>query len=406
MAHQHVLTSSFVPEVPLSVDSSQQPAEVPAEQMIYRLSGFFSQYLHCDPDLLPVLCLWTLHTHCLKAAHVTPYLNICSTEKQSGKTLCLELLSLVCANPWYATGITPGALTCKLVNSQPTALLDECQTIFSVSDTRVRGLLIAGSKPGGLYEFMQKGMASPSVVEVFCPKAFAGMRILPPAMDDRCIPVPLRALPGHIHLKRFMLAQAREEAAPLLAWLKQWSSDKLSQLRSIAPYTRSQMPPELNPRQQDLVEPLLHIAGLIGGPIPKDLHFALVKCFRQHSARGCFVQLLSDIRAAFDHERSRAISSISLLKFLNSVKSRPWSTWHDGDPMTPIDLARILRPRGISSKNIRDCGSVYKGYVVGDFRALWQHHLGSEQTQQEELQAATALQSATVSRSIYKGCNR
>src|SRR5436305_8933 len=70
--------------------SFHQPTDVPAEEMIYRLAGFFSQYLRCASELLPVLSLWTLHTHCITAADATPYLNICSTEKQSGKTLCLE----------------------------------------------------------------------------------------------------------------------------------------------------------------------------------------------------------------------------------------------------------------------------------------------------------------------------
>src|SRR5689334_9749801 len=100
MAHQAAIMPPPLPEVLPSPGSSQQSAEVSAaevrsEEMIHRLASFFSQYLHCEPDLLPVLCLWTLHTHCLKAANATPYLNICSTERQSGKTLCLELLGLV-----------------------------------------------------------------------------------------------------------------------------------------------------------------------------------------------------------------------------------------------------------------------------------------------------------------------
>ena len=82
MAHQHAFTLAAVPEIlpalnghPTS-DSSQQPADVPAEEMMRRLAGFFSQYLRCDPELLPVLCLWTLHTHCLAAADTTLYLNL------------------------------------------------------------------------------------------------------------------------------------------------------------------------------------------------------------------------------------------------------------------------------------------------------------------------------------------
>src|SRR5947209_15679215 len=71
-----------------------EPAEIPAHQMIYRLARFFRQYLHCTAEQLAVLSLWTVHTHCFSAARTTPYLNICSTEKQSVKAsawICLVL---------------------------------------------------------------------------------------------------------------------------------------------------------------------------------------------------------------------------------------------------------------------------------------------------------------------------
>ena len=44
--------------------------------------------------------------------------------------------------------------------------------------------------------------------------------------------------------------------------------------------------------------------------------------------------------------------------------------------MTPIDLARILRPYGIGPEAIRTKPYlVYKGYRAGDFKTLWQRHL-------------------------------
>ena len=51
MAHQHAFTLAAVPEIlpalnghPTS-DSSQQPADVPAEEMMRRLAGFFGKRL-------------------------------------------------------------------------------------------------------------------------------------------------------------------------------------------------------------------------------------------------------------------------------------------------------------------------------------------------------------------------
>jgi hypothetical protein len=127
----------------------EAPESAPPEEMLGRLARFFQQYLHCTPQQRTVLSLWTLHTHCFSAARVTPYLNVGSLEKQSGKSLCLQLLGLVCANPWYATGISAGALLRKIENARPTVLLDECQTIFGSSDKKVRGVLVSGCQRGG-----------------------------------------------------------------------------------------------------------------------------------------------------------------------------------------------------------------------------------------------------------------
>src|SRR5436189_4162443 len=162
---------------PAFSSQSVSPQIETADQMLYCLARFFNQYLSCEPEQVAVLSVWTLHTYCFSAARTTPYLNICSHEKQSGKTLCLELLSLLCAGSWYATGITPAALTKKIMKSRPAVLLDECQTIFGSSDKQVRGLLVSGAKSSGIYE-------GASAVNVFCPKAFAGMPIMPPALDD------------------------------------------------------------------------------------------------------------------------------------------------------------------------------------------------------------------------------
>src|SRR5947209_7468738 len=100
----------------------ETPAPAPTPDMLDRLEQFFRHYLHCTPDQRIVLQLWALHTHCFAAAGATPYLFIHSPEKQSGKTLCLQLLNLLCAGPWLAAAVTPAILAAKTTAERPTVL--------------------------------------------------------------------------------------------------------------------------------------------------------------------------------------------------------------------------------------------------------------------------------------------
>ena len=362
---------------------------VPADQMLYRLARFFRQYLHCTPEQLAVLSLWTVHTHCIAAAHATPYLNIGSVQKQSGRTLCLRLLSLVCANPWYVSGPRAGVLIRKVATERPTVLLDECQAVFAASERRIRGLMVSGSQRGAPYEL------SSGPADVFCPKAFAGMRILPPAIADRSIPLVLGAAPPDGTISRFTVEKAREEAAPLVQWLKDWSAENLSALAKLEPLRHAQMPSQLNSRQQDCIEPLLHIAGAIGGQVPEQARYSLIKLFERDSEHGCFVRLLQDIEAIFRKQGTRNVPTSVLLHGLNSMKDRPWSRWDNGSPMNPRDLAGILRPLGIVPQTIRITSAVtVKGYVSRDFVPVWEHHHNTHDAAAES--KAGAVTSGTI----------
>src|SRR6267154_2644927 len=75
------------------------------------ISSFLSNYLACDPHQLTVLTLWVIYTWCFEHFFTAAYLEIRSPEPQSGKTLCLELLEMLCDSPWMATGADPRTIT-------------------------------------------------------------------------------------------------------------------------------------------------------------------------------------------------------------------------------------------------------------------------------------------------------
>src|SRR5262249_25468682 len=73
--------------------------------------------------------LWIAHTHALAAFDVTPYLNIRSPEKQTGKTRLLEVLHELVPRPWLAIQPSDAILFRKIHKTKPTLLLDETDTI-------------------------------------------------------------------------------------------------------------------------------------------------------------------------------------------------------------------------------------------------------------------------------------
>ena len=79
---------------------TDQTAKPNGLDLINQVVNFYRQYLDCSSEQLDLLALWTMHTHIIPAAPFSPALNICSRKKQSGKTLCLQLLSLLCDQPW------------------------------------------------------------------------------------------------------------------------------------------------------------------------------------------------------------------------------------------------------------------------------------------------------------------
>ena len=159
----------------------------------------------------------------------------------------------------------------------------------------------------------------------------------------------------------------------------QWAEDNSAPLGKIAPYEEDQFPPELSSRQQDIAEPLLHIADLIGGQWPQRARQALVNVFALAAFEDFYSsrQILSDLREAFAEKGNPGwISTADLLAFLHIMDDRPWDEWSKDKPMKPKAMARLLEPFAIRPRNHRTGpDTVVKGYYLEDFQKSWTRHL-------------------------------
>jgi hypothetical protein len=87
------------------------------------------------------------------------------------------------------------------------------------------------------------------------------------------------------------------------------------------------------------------------------------------------VQLLGDIRGLLHATSDEQIGSQALCDELMALVERPWSEWRKGKPISPNQLARLLRPFGVSSRNLRCSTGVLKGYVAEDFHECFARYL-------------------------------
>jgi hypothetical protein len=384
---------------------SPDPDDINGAALLDHVSQFIGRYLQSSEHQVTVMALWALHTYCLPAARVTPYLFIQSTEKQSGKTLCLQLLSLLCDSPALTAGFTASNLTRRMDGSISTILLDECQATLGTRARSkgpvLRAILASGHLCGPGYT------DSTHERNAFGPKAFAGMGQLPEALADRSIPIILKPLNNGANgveafsgakpaarpkVERLNLPQAAAEAKLLQQRLSAWTGDNLEDLGERPSYAQEDFPPNLSPRRQDMSEPLLQLADAVGGEWPVRIREALAHIFQEESALDLQQsrQLLSDLRDCFVyHGYPERLSTSTLLAWMHSLPARPWDV--DG-PITARALARLLvvfdiRPRvqrpGSANPASANPGSANagsanpaRGYQLQDFVEPWQAHLG------------------------------
>ena len=376
MPVETLTTTPANPEVPLDPDQKLEMA-ITGAGLLDQIDRYLSRYLECSDQQRIVMAFWVLHTYCLSAAQVTPYLAIQSAEHQSGKSLCLQLLSMISPDSALTTAYTAASLARRTDDPIPTVLLDEFQAIIGTRTRSkspvLRAVLASGFQAGVGYTTAKREL------NLFAPKAFAGMGQLPDDIADRSISIVLEPLTAKSKVRRFDFLRATEEAKDIRGRLYSWSEGALPFLENKPPYTYDKFPPGVTPRQQDMIEPMLQIADFLGEGWPEIFREALASIFQEASDFELkeSLELLADIRDCFIHHGYvERLSTSDLLAWMHSRDARPWDV--DGR-ITARRLVRLLHPFEILPR-VQRIGKISRarGYQLQDFIEPWQKHLGFE----------------------------
>jgi hypothetical protein len=346
------------------------------------ITDFVRRFVVVSNAQAAVIALWIAHTHVVDAADHTPYLSITSPEKRSGKSRVLELLALLVHRPLRAANASEAALFRSIGgDNPPTVLMDEVDAIFGPKATgnheNLRALLNAGFQRGTpMLRCVGDGAKmEPKAFHVFCPKAFAGIGELPDTIADRSMPIRLKRRAPSEQVEKFRIREARAEAQPLHDQLVEWAAESVDRLAGARP----SMPDELDDRAQDVIEPLLAIADLVGGHWPELARRAVVELRGvRNDDETLGSRLLADNKTVFDRLGVDRIATKELIEALSEDDEAPWRTYSHGLPITARKLAGLFANYEVRSRTIRFADeTTAKGYLRESFEDAWSRYLPS-----------------------------
>ena len=114
--------------------------------------------------------------------------------------------------------------------------------------------------------------------------------------------------------------------------------------------------------------------GTLDAAVQKARAAARVRKYLGADAEAAGRMVLADIRRIFEESGVERMLSMSLAEDLAALEFRPWGDWNGGMPITASGLAGLLRPFGISSRQMRLGGRPRRGYEAADFREAWKRY--------------------------------
>jgi putative DNA primase/helicase len=280
----------------------------------------------------------------------------------------MEAISNLVPRPLTASSITAAVVFRIIEDAQPTLLLDEADQILADRSSPLVAILNSSHRKSSAYvlrtEEVLPGQFVPVRFSTWAAVMFAGIRELPPTLQDRSIVLNLRrAKPGEVkdHLRDGKCDALAECAQKMARW-----ADDLDGLPDV------KLPPTLSNRLGDNWRPLLAIAELAGDDWPARAMDAAIAAAEQHD-QGLISTLLGDIDQVFG-ERQQILSQ-ELVDGLIEFDEKPYGELNRGRAITTNWLARQLK--GVISKSthtMRVGNARKKGYSRDAFADAWERY--------------------------------
>ena len=329
-----------------------------------------------SPEAFVAVALWIAATHLQNVAEYASRLALVSPEMRCGKSRVLDLIEAMAHRALMTVNATTAAIVRSFGDDPPTLLVDEADRLFGTkrqaeNNEDLCAILNAGhsrNRPLLRWDMTGRKLEQLPTYGMACLASKGD--VLPDTIMDRAVVIRMRRKgPGE------KVAKFRgRDAAPLHVLRDQltgWAETVRPQVADAEP----DIPDLDNDRAEDTWEPLIAVADAAGGEWPALARQAAIALTADQNAQSADsgsvgVRLLTDLRTVFGD--ADGLWTTTIIERLAELDEAPWADWY-GRRITPRDLAKLLRPFGVKSRDVRQggTGQNLKGYARADLYAQW-----------------------------------
>jgi putative DNA primase/helicase len=346
------------------------PGHVNGVMLLEQLTTVLRHYVVMPDHAVDAVALWIIHTYVIDWFEITPRLAITSPEKRCGKTTLRDVISRLVYRPLPTENATASAIFRIIDSNRPTLLIDEADTFFGERDD-LRGILNSGHRRGGFVMRTVGDNFEPRQFSTHAAVAIAMIGKLAGTLADRSIPITMRRRRAADPKVESFRSDRVGHLDQLARRVTRWAIDNASRFEHADP----RMPQGVFNRAADNWRPLLAIADAVGGEWQLRARKACTILTTDRDDDSLGVTLLRDIRDIRTAQRVDRITSEELVSALAKIEGHPWADWAHGKPITVNGVARLLKPYGITSGNIRVKNRIAKGYQFAHFDEAFERYL-------------------------------
>jgi hypothetical protein len=325
--------------------------------------------------------LWCAATHVQSRAGFASRCVLKSPVPRCGKTRAMEVAELLCRHPLPTVNISVAALVHSITEEDPPAIfMDETDAVWGkkvkdseTSETK-RGIINAGFSRGKPYIRWDVTTRETDECPTFAMVMLAAQGItLPGTIEDRAVIIAMQRKPPGVSVAKFRQRRDGPAVEAARDRISAWLRPLARQLGDAEP----EMPPGLSDRAEDVWEPLLAVADAAGGHWPALARDAAVALSggNGNEAAALSLRLLADVRTVFaDNDK---LHSHVIVNRLAALEEAPWGTWR-GHDFNQNDLAGLLKPYELQSRQVKIGEVNRKGYHKADFHSAWSRYLDEE----------------------------
>jgi len=334
---------------------------------------FLGRFIHASDAELDVLTVWIAHTYVYDAFYATPRLCAMAPMKEAGKTMVLNMIVALGKNVIKTANASAPALFAIIDQEHPTLCFDETDNMWRASGDGGRyreqlGILNDGYVQDGFVLRVRGGVAKRH--PTFVVAAFAGIGRLPDTLASRCIQLNMSPVPDNVTLEDYEPDLFRAEAARVAETLQSWITSRGPEI-DLQPV----MPEGLRSRKKQIWKVIIAL-GDLGGPVWSERIRAASREIALNISRTAKIspaeELINLIATAAQSDAFMPTGE--LLDFLKLQRERNdqirWATWLSNPMIATRQLANILKPYGIESRQKWLDGENRRGYNIADF-TLW-----------------------------------